>query len=271
VELLWNLRDQLDEIGGILVDEASMVASQHFEDLASFGLPVILIGDHGQLEPVGDDAGLMVDPDFTLETIHRNAGEIAHFAEHLRKGRWASEWRHVAGAGDRVRFISPADLIARMRETEQTIVAFNASRVALNQQYRSALLGKTGKEPVSGDRVIVLKNSRNLGLFNGQQVTVEAFLPPRQVRVRTEEGQVLVIDITLEAFNNPRPGFDSRPEAPVPLDFAYAITAHKSQGSEWDSGIVVEQYCPYWDHARWTYTAATRFKNRLYWTNPKWR
>jgi exodeoxyribonuclease-5 len=267
--IVWHRREELD-VGGIIVDEASMVADSHYRDLASFGLPLVFVGDHGQLEPVGEDAGLMADPDYTLSTIHRNANEIAHFGAHLRAGRWASEWRYH-GPCERVRFISPAQLIDRMRHTEQAIVAYNATRVALNRQYRAEVLGQTGNEPVAGDRLIVLKNSRALGLFNGQQVTVEECLPPRQLRVRADEGRLLDADCTFEAFNNPKPDFDRRPDAPVPLDFAYAITAHKSQGSEWDSGVVVEQYCRRWDHARWTYTSATRFKNRVYWTNPKWK
>jgi hypothetical protein len=58
-----------------------------FDQFASFGLPVVYIGDHGQLEPVGTDINLMANPDIKLEKIHRNAGEIAQFAHHLRDGK----------------------------------------------------------------------------------------------------------------------------------------------------------------------------------------
>ena len=71
---------------GIIVDEASMVSRSIYEDLRSFGKPLVFVGDHGQLEPVGDDFNLMRDPDYRLETIHRNAGEIAHFADYIRQG-----------------------------------------------------------------------------------------------------------------------------------------------------------------------------------------
>ena len=33
------------------------------------------------------------NPDLTLETIHRNAGEIARFAEFIRKGHTPCDWR----------------------------------------------------------------------------------------------------------------------------------------------------------------------------------
>src|SRR5262245_55374194 len=45
----------LFELGcaGFLVDEASMVGTGLYRDLLSFDLPVIFVGDHGQLQPVG--------------------------------------------------------------------------------------------------------------------------------------------------------------------------------------------------------------------------
>jgi exodeoxyribonuclease-5 len=270
--IVWQLREKLDDdIEGIIIDEASMVAGRHYQDLVSFGLPLIFVGDHGQLEPVGDDPEIMMAPDFTLETIHRNAGEIAYFGEHLRRGNWASAWRLKPGAGQRVKLFQPSELIDRVRETEQTIVAFNSTRVAVNRHYRADVMGETGNTPVAGDRLIVLRNTRRLGVFNGQQVAVDSLVSDTFIRLKTEEGHLLAADNTREAFNNPKPEIDTRPEAPVPLDFAYAITAHKAQGSEWRTGAVVETYCPYWDHARWTYTAATRFKNCVHWTCSQWK
>jgi exodeoxyribonuclease-5 len=37
---------------GFIIDEASMVSKEIFEDLKAFGLPIVFVGDHGQLEPV---------------------------------------------------------------------------------------------------------------------------------------------------------------------------------------------------------------------------
>ena len=58
----------------IIVDEASMVSEAIYRDLKWFGKPMVFVGDHGQLEPIGDKFNLMDDPDLRLETIHRNAG-----------------------------------------------------------------------------------------------------------------------------------------------------------------------------------------------------
>src|ERR1017187_3379494 len=58
---------------GIIIDEASMVSKEIYEDLCSFNVPLIFVGDHGQLEPIGETINLMKKPDYCLETIHRNA------------------------------------------------------------------------------------------------------------------------------------------------------------------------------------------------------
>jgi len=72
----------------VIVDEASMVDKVLMRDLESFPVKVLYVGDHGQLEPVGDDPGLMRDPDIRLEQIHRQASgsPIIQFAHHVREG-----------------------------------------------------------------------------------------------------------------------------------------------------------------------------------------
>jgi len=49
----------------------------------------------------------------------------------------------------------------------------------------------------------------------------------------------------------------------VLADYAYAITAHKSQGSEYSDVLVLEEVAPQWDARRWRYTASTRARDRL--------
>ena len=53
----------------------------------------------------------------------------------------------------------------------------------------------------------------------------------------------------------------------VPYDFTYgyAITCHKSQGSQWPKVLGVEEKFPFdkTEHARWLYTAATRASDKL--------
>ena len=51
-EAVWHLIDKasiVNDIDGFIVDEASMVSKEIHMDLCSFGLPILYVGDHGQL------------------------------------------------------------------------------------------------------------------------------------------------------------------------------------------------------------------------------
>ena len=52
---------------------------------------------------------------------------------------------------------------------------------------------------------------------------------------------------------------------PIPFDYAYCITCHRSQGSEYNKVMVLEQKCQAWSHIRWAYTAASRAKESVIW------
>ena len=170
-----NVQFRLNEnaavgLDGFIVDEASMVDRRIHDDLLSFDLPVIFVGDHGQLEPVSDEKGfnLMAKPDITLETIHRNAGEIARFGEFVRKGNEPKLWPAQKGArGARVHIFKNFEEVGD-NEVNQFIVAKNSFRVLINKTMRDAL-GYPEAYPVDGDRIMCLQNNHKLGLFNGQQ------------------------------------------------------------------------------------------------------
>lgn len=249
------------EVDGFLVDEASMVAKDEYDTMVSYGLPIIFIGDHGQLEPVGSDVNVMKDPMFKLETIHRNAGEIAYFAEHLRKGgdprRFHTDSKvQVAEARD-----ATDDIIT---STDQIICAFNAFRIGVNNNVRR-LTGR-GDIVEEGDRIICLRNNKTDQVFNGMHATVHRVdLKRRKITIDTDDGE-RKYDLTFHPDQFGREGTMTDIDYQINLfDFGYCITAHKSQGSEWDNIIVYEQICSKWDHRRWAYTAASRAKNGLIW------
>src|SRR5262249_19183659 len=154
-----ELTDGDREVLGVIVDEASMVPEPIYYDLLSFGLPLIFVGDHGQLPPVSEDGdafNLMANPMYRLETIHRNAGPIAYFAEHIRKGGSPQSFGsnnsvvQVLGRG--------AATTKLLLSAEQVICPYNKSRVATNHKIRNCL--NRTKLLVEGDRVVCLRNDR---------------------------------------------------------------------------------------------------------------
>lgn len=256
---------------GFLIDEASMVGREILDDVLSFGLPIIAIGDHGQLPPVGEDAGLMQNPDVRLETIHRNAGPIARFAEHMRKGGRAQEWSTEPGVG-----VIPKSQATdeRLLKADQTICAFNRTRVGLNKTSRR-LLGRDVRMnfPTVGDRIMCMRNDRQTGVFNGQQGEVLEIEGDGTLLFKPTYGKEVAVHFHPHGWNSektPKSEGRNRPGFQIPFDFCYAITAHKSQGDEWGKVIVYEERCDkLWDHARWAYTAASRAKEALVWYTDK--
>lgn len=258
--------DLTDDVGcdGFIVDEASMVGKEIYDDIKSFGLPMIFVGDHGQLEPIDSDFNLMGEPDYTLETIHRNAGSIARFAEHMRKG---FSPRSFKPEDDMVVFVS--DLSDKLlTEVDQVICAFNKTRVGINQRIRKSL-GLEGVLNI-GERIMCLKNNRLQGLFNGMQGEVQnLYRGPRGRKLM----DFLFDGMTYSAVPYEEDQFGKESykikyhgnDGPNPFDYAGCITAHKSQGDEFDQVLVIEQRCAKWNHKRWAYTAASRAKKKLYW------
>lgn len=259
----FSLASSID-YDGVIVDEASMVSEDIYKDLFSFGKPIIFVGDHGQLEPIGDKFNLMQTPDFTLETIHRNAGEIAHFAEYVRKGYKPSAWQHRSG-GKQVRFLSKNSYKESFPEVDQVICAFNKTRVEINRFIRQKM-EMNPDFPQIGDRVICLRNNPYKGIFNGMQGNIGWFYDKNLIQF-VSENYCVDISIDLGVFNQIKYDFEFDKDSPNPFDYAYAITCHKCQGDEFNKIMVLEQKCDLWAHPRWAYTAASRAKELIYWVS----
>jgi exodeoxyribonuclease-5 len=249
---------------GFIIDEASMVSQDIYDDLKAYNLPMIFVGDHGQLEPVDSKLNLMESPDYTLEEIHRNAGDIAKFAEHLRKGLASRGFKGKSGS---VEFLPGKALdTSLLTEVDQVICAFNKTRVAINSQIRSAI-GHNGLINV-GERVMCLRNDRKHGLFNGMQGVVRRLYQKKSRHYMDFEFDGVLLDGIFydpSTFGQESYKIKHGQDTPNPFDYGYCITAHKAQGDEWGDVLVIEQQCKNWSHKRWAYTAASRAKSRLRW------
>ena len=251
----------------ILIDEGSMVSDTLWEDLQRFGLPIIVIGDPGQLEPVGNDPRLMHDPDIVLEEIHRQAAEsqIITLANHVRKGGHVpkGEWRDVQVLP---KFRANDDLLW----ADQVLCGYNVTRVQVNDFIRHEL-GLSGDGVVAeGERIICLQNNLDLGVFNGQMFTVDSIKEEGEYRIKArvtgDDGVSRKMDLWPGHFGQEKKiGYDvlRKVRDRVIADYAYGITVHKSQGSEFFKVIVIDEQCSVWDSVRWRYTAITRAASEL--------
>lgn len=250
----------------VVIDEASMVDRKVFGDVCSFGVPVLCVGDHGQLEPIGDNPNLMRNPDVRLEKIHRQAesSPIIRLATAFRQGRQVPYWRDPQ---ERCAIVPRRDFSQHVMSGAQIICGFNKTRHAVNAQIRKERGWSSEITPCAGERIICLMNNAHYGIFNGQQAVVldNTHVGGRCVDlfVRLDDGTETSIPCLREQF-----GTDKKLEYHVDKratywDYAYAITAHKSQGSEFDSVLVLEEISQNWCPQRWRYTVSTRAKSKL--------
>ncbi len=263
----WSRRPQVD-CKGFLVDESSMVNQQTYDDLLSYDVPLIFVGDHGQLEPIdGSDFNLMKSPQHVLTEIHRNAGPIARFAELLRNDESVRGFE----GGDDVQLVRQSILSkSTVLAADQVIVPFNQMRAAYNRTIREALGFADRVE--SGERIVCLRNNRDEGLFNGMQGVVERVWEDKPRRwlmdFRSDDGRPfrnIWFDPT--TFGQDPYAITQKRGTPNPFDWAYAITCHRAQGSEWDTVLVIAKKSKHWEWRRWAYTAASRARETLIWVS----
>ena len=253
----------------IVVDEASMVDEYMHADLMSLGVPILFVGDHGQLPPVNGNLNLMAENalDIKLERIHRQqeGNLILEIAYRVRNGERMKYFaKENCAYGPR----SAMDIAWGEGVEAQVITYTNRTRMGLNRIVRKALKLPEGV-PTIGDRVICLRNHNEKGIVNGTIGTIDKVIP---------QGDIYEAVINLVGEDKPYEGpilaeqFTEADTqwAPKEIDlwtFAYALTCHKAQGSEAEDVIVVlESFHPRMsleDRARWLYTAVTRAKSSL--------
>lgn len=285
----------------VVVDEISMVPKTLIDQLFSHQVYVICLGDPFQLPPIDkdEDNHLLDYPHIFLDEIVRQEAdsEIIQLTMKIREQKPLDLFK-----GSEVQILPKASLNSGMLLwADQIITATNASRGRINNQVRT-LLGK-GPEPEDGDKIICLRNyweDFNMNgdpLVNGTVGTLtnsfrnDIVLPnfiAKTSDIKTFDaiiGDFVVDDsiyplveidrkmlLTGEKCCDWRLSYKLGKLRPrigdiIPKEFAYgyAITAHKSQGSEWDRVLVIEETFPFntIEHARWLYTAATRAVNKL--------
>lgn len=268
-------RDEV-EADLFILDEASMVDEKLLEDLKSYGLPILAVGDHGQLPPVTGTLNLMENPEIRLETIHRQAAEnpIIRVSMMAREGRRVPQG-HAEGGGGSVTKMGwgkePLEALDSALEA-LLICGTNKTRLGLNQKLRGRL-GYKGA-PASGEKLICLRNNRQKGIYNGMMGILESIAESGadhyQAKVRMEAGFTLDDRLSRHQFGQAKTISEWPGLMPFDIgerfDWGYAVTAHKAQGSEADTVVVYEE-CDWMENEemrrRWRYTAFTRARKRL--------
>jgi exodeoxyribonuclease-5 len=267
-----NRQSPLAKAALIIIDECSMVDEQLGKDLMSFGTPILVLGDPGQLPPVsGGGFFTEQEPDYLLSEIHRQAKDnpIIHLAMEVREGR-----EIMRGDYGAAQVISKSEVTQSLvLDADQVLVGTNRTRRRYNQRLRE-LKGFTADYPQSGDKLVCLRNDPTKGLLNGSLWQVmsssrETVKPGINLMIRPEDDDMdrgaAKIKLLKAAFEDvgteipwtTRKRYDE-------FDFGYALTVHKAQGSQWNNVVLFDESYAFRDsRERWLYTAITRAAETL--------
>ena len=294
----WDRQDPeklRQQFQAVVVDEASMVNDQMLADLQELDLPILAVGDHGQLPPVEGKGSLMANPDIKLEKIHRQAegNPIIALAHQIRQTGHLPRYDTLPKDGA-VRFAQMGELPELLRQLYKRFAVqdialltyTNATRQKLNRLSRRVWLGDRmdDNQLVPTDQVICLKNYKR-HVFNGMRGTLKG---SKQLYDHWFDASVDFTDHDLQMhapllrgqFGNPKTfpdlleiqkqlklGVIEWHEVGLLFDYGYALTVHKAQGSGFRAVILrYERPRPVGDEdfKRWIYTAATRAIDELY-------
>jgi exodeoxyribonuclease-5 len=267
-----NRQSPVSKADLIIIDECSMVDEELGRDLMSFGTPILVLGDPGQLPPVsGGGFFTEHEPDILLEEVHRQARDnpIIELAQMVREGREIM----IGDYGTTAKIISKSKVTSELvMEADQVLVGTNKTRRSYNMRLRE-LNDFDGPLPAAGDKLVCLRNDNAKGLLNGSlwQVTSapRTTKPTMNLLVRAEDEGIernsAKIKLLKAVFEEPGT------EIPWQMrrrhddfDYGYALTVHKAQGSQWDEVVLFDESYAFREHRqRWLYTAVTRAAERL--------
>lgn len=282
----------------IVADECSMIPKPLMENLLSYPVFVIFLGDPGQLPPVDKDADnhLLDHPDVFLDQIMRQAldSEIIQLSMKIR---------HL----EPITYYQGKDVIVLPKKqlntghllwADQILCATNATRTTINTQMRD-LLGHKGR-PQDGDKVICSRNywdniavnedplvNGTIGFLKNTYETKQHYpkylYPKQDVRVlggefisdtgadfgnlNFDEDMILTGEPSVDWKSAYKISKNARYRGTLPYEFlyGYAITTHRAQGSEFPKVLIIEEKFPFdeEEHARWLYTAVTRGSKKV--------
>ena len=262
-----------------------MVDSSIWRHLLSYKVPVIAVGDHGQLPPIAGNFNLIEKPLLKLEEIHRQAklnpiiGLSIQAREHglVRSGLYSDTVKKFTREDFDMQE-TMNDMLSNFTNDTLILCGYNTTRKKLNGYIRNAL-GFESPQPTGGDRVICLRNNHKKNIFNGMLGTI--------IDIKKESEDWYLADIKMDGEDEADPHYrglisvkqfeadsalnftDKRSQIMLGdlFDFGYALTVHKAQGSQAKKVILFEERFKKMsddEWKRWLYTAVTRAEEELY-------
>ena len=298
VQIIGFRKQVMKEKECLIIDEFSMVDNELWNKIKSIwaqskhlnSKKIVIVGDPGQLEPIGDGKPFIkmitnkTYPITNLKKIYRNSrnSDILKLASYVRRNGYLN----IKSDCQQIKLITSEQALqmARDHQSIQFITPRRTSSVgslALNKRIKQIMnitsppdfhtLLWNDKQRLfvkdasvhKGDKVVVVRNIWQWNITNG---TIGIYLGKTKVKlfnhVREEYSRLQ----SVYKFRNPDTNkifyLPINSDIRSKLELAYAITIHKAQGSEYNSIIL---YLPTTQiKSKMLYTAITRTTNMLY-------
>jgi len=285
----WKIKNPEENTFDIvIVDEFSMLDNKLLNDLKYFCKEKLILfsGDPFQLGPISENSNSLKNFDYLLTDIHRQAMDnpiirISSFIRsndytNLKYGKFSEDVYKIKFNFDDFDYL--VDRVDLFKSEVICLCYTNISRKKLNNKIREKKSFNI-ETPYPGEKLICLKNNKNLGIYNGEIGTcvyslfkdkdiLDIFidfedksfsLDVSSIIFSDKEHKINLIELYRKNSNNKK--------NVCYFDFGYTITVHKSQGSSWEKVIVLDQKENYFKnkelYKRWLYTAITRSKQKL--------
>lgn len=266
----------------IVVDELSMVNARMMEDILSFGVPIIGLGDPCQIPPIYGENPYIKDYDVFLDQVKRQDGSsgILDLATMARNGLPIPFGQYKESK------VVPLNTVNDFEKYDMVICWRNSTRRELNTLIRRKL-GYDTVYPINGEKLLCLKNNYNhikeinedipimlvngLGLISINDAVVEeeylrmTYAPdfmlndPYETRVSKT-----IFDSYISGDEDVFEEDEESPEDVAFLDFGYAVSCHKSQGAEWKNVLYIDEFKGSVDmYNRMLYTGITRARDSI--------
>ena len=248
---IFDFEPQIGKGDVVLMDECSMVGIDTRDKIRSTGAITIAFGDHGQLQPVNDTGGYL-DADYVLQKIHRQAAEspIIQQAYQVREGR---RYHDLGIEGFSVKSdIDENDLL-----NADIVLCWKNKTVADYNEAIREFKGFSGQYAQPGEPVMCLRNWNQYGIMNGGiYPCTEPYNPSKRTIGVLVNNRSVIIPSCGWRTNT----FDEKTK--TAMDWSYAATVHKSQGSEWDNVLLMDEFKGA-ERSKWLYTGFTRAAKNL--------